>query len=525
MSPLNNLADQVKALMNPQPRGPAEQLPLMAPSSPATRSHDITDEEWEEFRQGNPRNKPKSKARVYSSTAFDYYDPYEPYTLSKSNAHTTPRGGGHAPATYSSKKVRVVNANGSTQDYTLPFDCVGWFNIATQSYPCTTEHAHEILSVPADRCDFSYGEPAFNACVYSATQDYVSARWGRRLDDSDRRWLARHPLATDSGVPQEYTLTAIQQLVAPYGMKISRVRLRAGALVLGDQIMQWAMALGCNPMALADRRTSNAAAAALMGMDESAANALWRLEFSDTPLAGSIVGERGWSNGTGVSVGSMGGHARYLAPRAGAGDWFVSIQLEPEANVEYLVPPPDPEYVERKGTATLLVSKIVTMTGDLIAVRSGNSWRAWTDFRASTPETSTPAATRPEPLPVQPPVTPSPTIVTFDCMLCGEHVIDRDRCYDNSDIDVCIDCAEIAWRDIDCPECGHTPRWYETPYPMTSSDNDFFFACVQCKSEFSVPFESPEEFMQPLIEFACAAFATIPLTFVNREETPNTPPS
>lgn len=507
--PSSDLRDQLNAMLNP-PRKPHQHQ--------RTLGHADSDQQlsigWNDYYQ--------------QRYGYDAYD--DPYGRDFGKKDYTKSSKPSTGSTYVSRKVYVQHKDGSLQAFSMPYDCHGWFDLATEVYPVTKEGSTDTITIPIERCEFSYGEPAFNACVYTATQDYISARWGRKLDDSDRRWLARHPLATDGGIPQESTITAIQQLVAPYGMKVSRVRIRAGALVLGDQNMQWAMALGCNPMALADRRTANADAAKLLNMDEASANQLWRLEFSDEPLPGSIVGERGWTNGTGVSVGAMGGHARYLAPRARAGDWFVSIQLAPDQEVEYLTAPPDPEYVERKGAPTLLVSRTLGPTGELIAVKDGTTWRRWTDIRDGKPATpapspvTPPAPTTPSAVVVGPPqlattastaVTPrpaaspySPSTDTFLCTLCDSHCDDIERAYRYTTIDVCVDCALEAWRGVSCGTCDKSPRWNTLPFPVAvSADEGFEYQCDFCHDPIIVPFETDKKYLKALVNASYACFA------------------
>lgn len=517
-----NVADQVKAIMNPHNPHAArrgDQLDL------------IDEQNWAEYYERRYGSYGASVRSAYDEMDELYRRDKKRDSWDKPGKGVTVYGPKSTQVTgykpQPSNKVYVQHKDGSLQSFTVPYDCTGWFDIAKTAYPTKQDKDIEAMVIPIDRCEFTYGEPTFNACVYSATQDYIQARWGRKLDDSDRRWLARHPLATDSGIPQEYTVTAIQQLVAPYGMKVSKVRIRAGALVLGDQVMQWAQALGCNPMALADRKTSNAQAAELMGMDLSMADQLWRLEFSDVPLPGSIVGERGWSSGAGVQVGSFGGHARYLAPRASAGDWFVSVQLAPISEVEYLCAAPDPEYVERKGAPTLQLAKIVDANGELIAVRDGNKWRAWQDIKAGVPST-------PDPVPVPvvqqaatPPVSKQPVPFThaFTCELCEKPCEEIDRCYERTNIDVCIDCAVDAWDGIQCPECQHEPRWFEIPYPLAMTGESFEYQCQSCKGEFTVPYDTTERHLIPLVEYSYGAFdlmytADDPMDLTDRDTPP-----
>lgn len=385
------------------------------------------------------------------------------------------------------KKILVIRPDESEDSYTVPYDVEGWFDIAATVWP-TVDH---VMRIPLEHCHFSYKEPSFNACVYNATNDYMQARWGRKLDDSDRRWLAAHPLSTDGGVPQEYTATCVDQLVAPYGMRVSRVRIRKGSLVLGDSIMGWIQALGCNPFAMADRSTSNAEAAERMGLTLEQANQLWRVEFHEDPLPCSVIGERGWSSGQGVATGSMGGHARYLAPRAHANDWFVSIQLDVDTNVQHLVPPPNPEYVPRKGDPTLLVSAVTGPDGQLIAEKVNYKWQPIGGVA-----TSTPAALSTTPLPKS----------RFDddkdfddaflhkgkehCLFCGDNTLLVSEMMPEAD--VCLNCLEEAWESYRCPHCNDSFHKIGPPAPLAFDQEGYDWSCVSCKGTINVAEDSAE---------------------------------
>lgn len=398
----------------------------------------------------------------------------------------THRGVGYTLA--ATKKVVVVGADGSEEVYTVPYGDSKWFDFAKEHYPVKDDS----VRIPVENCEFTYNDPTFNACVYTATNDYMQARWGRRLDDSDRRWLAAHPLSTDGGVPQEYTATCINQLVAPYGMRVSRVRFRRGSLVMGDNNMGWLQALGCNPFALADRSTSNAEAAERMGMDISVADSLWRVDFGDEPLPCSIVGERGWSSGSGVNVGSMGGHARYLAPRARGNDWFISVQLDHDDRVSHLVPAPDPEYVPRKGARVLLLSSVTSSAGKPIAEKVSGTWR--TPGSASTAVASShvlqypvyePATVKHDPLTdVNDDIPQDIYQIDDNCMICGTSTDIDEFASDNG---VCFDCLDFAWEEYSCPHCRADFRVVGAPLPVAFDVDNYDWECSECKGVVTVP--------------------------------------
>lgn len=275
---------------------------------------------------------------------------------------------------YKEKKVRVLYPNDQTVEYKLDYSTRDWYDHAKFCWP----EIKDAIEVPVEHCQFTYDTPKFNPCVYTATKDYMNGRWGVSLHDSDRAWLASHPLSTDDGVPQADFMTCVHELVSVYDFAVDRVRVKAGSLLLGDHPMQWMLALGCNPFALVDHKTTNAEAAEKMGMTLEEANEMWRFEFHTEPLPGSIVGEKGWSNGNGVKTGYAGGHARYSAPRErGFGNWFGCIQLKRKNEVQYYHAPPSVEYIPRKGEAKLQISKITDPHGALIAIPRSGSTTAW----------------------------------------------------------------------------------------------------------------------------------------------------
>lgn len=270
-------------------------------------------------------------------------------------------------------RVWIAREDGTLMGpWTVPWLHREWWDEAKKHYA----PLEGSIVIPKACVEFSYESVKFNGCVFTATDDYMTARWGRKLHSSDRDWLAEHPLATDDGIPMEYMPTCIHQMLEPYGMAVSAVRIRRGTLAAGPQLQQFMDALGINPFAMIDRETSNAAAAKKLGMTEAEANKLWRVEFHDEPLIGcTIVGEKGWANSNGVSTGSMGGHSRYLAPRAKPGNWSVSVQVAPAEAVEYLVPLVSPEYVPRKGAATPVLESIKIPDGSApVAVKFNGTY-------------------------------------------------------------------------------------------------------------------------------------------------------
>lgn len=268
-------------------------------------------------------------------------------------------------------EIAILKADGTvSQVLEVPYQHRDWVAVAKTVYPIVDER----LQLPEEHCVWEHRTPPFNACTYNATEDYLKARFGRALHYTDKDWLAVHPYATDDGIPEAYTATAVHQLVEPYGLGVQRIRVRAGKMLMGDELRMWAAALMCNPFGLVDKQTTNADAAERLQMTPEAAAALFRFEYHQDPLPCSVVGERGWAGTGTVQVGSGGGHARYLAPRAKANDWRVSIQLAPLAECVYHTPLALPAYVPRPGARILLLGKVTRPDGSVLAVERYGRW-------------------------------------------------------------------------------------------------------------------------------------------------------
>lgn len=255
-----------------------------------------------------------------------------------------------------------------------------YWALVVKSYPVTGALDAEynnapVVRVPFSACGFDDVDPPFNACCFTGTEDYLHALWGRRMHTSDKEWLARHPLAEDGGIPQEYMPMAIHQLVEPYGFGVARIRLVTDAFFMGDALSQWLTALGCNPIAMVDHRTTNEEAMAQLGVNAEIAKMLWRVDFGEWPLPGSIIGEKGWT-GSGAT-GAQGGHISYFPPRRRTvGDWFISVQLAPRREIEYLLPLVEPEYKPREGSLKFIMSRLKGPDGDFVATKYGSGWRS-----------------------------------------------------------------------------------------------------------------------------------------------------
>lgn len=302
------------------------------------------------------------------------YGPTKGLTGTKPNANTSYSGttSSHSQSNTLAGVVVLLDAEGKRNGFTFKITqgWKDWWRVASRFYVVEKDE----MFIPASRVTLSYGKVSFNACVYQSSEDYIAARWGRKLHYTDREWLSEHPYATDGGVPSEYTPICVQALLEPYGMGVSRVRLRRGTLAAGPEMMKFMVALGCNPFAMADHTTTNKEAAEKLGITEKEANDIFRFEFSDDALPGSVCCEKGYAQ-TGVATGSGGGHARYLAPRDKASNWVVSLQCAPLEQIDYNTPIELPEYIPRKGEPKLELEHVLQPMEELpVGIKYNNDF-------------------------------------------------------------------------------------------------------------------------------------------------------
>lgn len=426
--------------------------------------------------------------------------------------------------TYQQKKIRVLHPSGATEDFAVPYNMEGFFQFGQLVWPVTDN----VMIVPADHCGFSYGDPAFNPCVYQSTHDYLQAIWGRKLDDSDRKWLSKHPYSTDGGVPHEYTPTAVHQMVEPYNFGVSRISVKAGTVVLAGDLLQWAMALGCNPFALADHQTTNAQAVEKINatrgdqdpkMTLEEANQLWRFEFTTDPVRPGVIGETGYASQNGFNVGAQGGHARYIAPRGTPNTWTIALQLKPISEITYEVEPPNPEYVERRGKPVLIITGITDLEGRRLAKLVNSKWEPdegalallaeqgkdvvvvpeTTEGKAPPPPQATTGAgtntasssdTTKQLVP-QRSVSTTPQSVerNLSCDVCL--TVPPYLCVDESASPICVDCASHALSGSECGVCHSPLKVTQVTLKEVDHGNRLFrYCCNRCKTNYTSAWDS-----------------------------------
>ena len=93
-------------------------------------------------------------------------------------------------------------------------------------------------------------------CAYNSSQEYLTSHFGRRLNEGDSNWYDDHPYTEPGGLGKDHTITLLNDLVAPYGVGVSKVYVRSGSLAQPDHKLWWEV-LGINPLAREYQNVSN----------------------------------------------------------------------------------------------------------------------------------------------------------------------------------------------------------------------------------------------------------------------------
>lgn len=172
-------------------------------------------------------------------------------------------------------------------------------------------------------------------CLYNSTEDYCKNLLGITLSSEDRQWFINHPIPEKEGVPMPNTLRMVQELIDPYGLRVSRVHLTPGISITGD-LLQWRSVLGVNPIGFRDRTTSNGEYQAQNPDDPDE----YRMDFTAKMLRPSIVcGASIEGLEQGATLGAGGGHAQFNPPRRDPGMKVMSFQIDRAENVPWRVQP------------------------------------------------------------------------------------------------------------------------------------------------------------------------------------------
>jgi len=186
--------------------------------------------------------------------------------------------------------------------------------------------------------------PRINDCVYRAVKNFIEGMGLGTLTPGDRRFFETHPRVNEDGVNKANVLAVSHGLIVPWGLGITRIWVPKLSS-LGDQHMEFAKALGVNPVGLSNYATSNADLIKLLELDPYGKEAYdlmqaFRFEFADRPKGPCVVMLSNWGSGSTVKTGgttvqgawtktSYGmGHADFVGPRDSLnGNWQIAFEI------------------------------------------------------------------------------------------------------------------------------------------------------------------------------------------------------
>lgn len=180
-----------------------------------------------------------------------------------------------------------------------------------------------IVFIPEENAAWTRAKPL--SCLFQATKGLLRNMWGTDLDHDDQDFFDHHPLAGVDGVSLPNTLRVVQEIIDPYGFRISRVHLMPGTPIHGD-LAQWADVLGLNPIALGDHATSNEMFANLTGQDPAVVDKTYNMEYTERKIRPCILCAVKPMSATSTTGENL-GHAEYVGARAKRSGYEPTMQI------------------------------------------------------------------------------------------------------------------------------------------------------------------------------------------------------
>jgi len=317
------------------------------------------------------------------------------------------------------------------------------------------------------------GHRHVNSCVFDAVKECMQSLGIGTLTPGDKTFFVNHPRVSTDGVNKANVLGVAHGLAVAWGVGITRVfvpKLSA----LGDQLVEFATALGVNPLALQNYNMSNDDFISEMSLDDETAQTIkkmCRFEFVDIPekpcvimmsssstvkkSGGTTVGGQWSSTTSGV------GHADFIGPRDFVSkNWKIAFQLGPLQEYAEV----DGKSINRYSDINLAFDKAelaaiekshekVSVWSSIVHGKSVNEWdrlhkpKTWSQskyVKAEHGDKKNGAATQGKPA----------TIIKDSCSVCGGMVARLDE------VSYCLLCD-----------------WYEDD---TERENDVSEVCPMC---------------------------------------------
>lgn len=283
---------------------------------------------------------------------------------------------------------------------------------------CKAQNKKQVdtIEIPVERAAYLKRQRvAPLACAYHSAKACAKNLFGVEFTREDEEWFLGHGLLKPGGLPMPDTLRVVQGLIAPYDLRIARVRIQPGLSIKGN-LREWRAILGMNPMAIADRSTTNEEYAEQTGMPLGEVNNLFRMEYNPVPYAGGVVCES--------SATSEFGHASYAAPRRRpTGNEWLSYKFSRVAGDPWLDKIPEWDYVEAD------VEEVLDVYGIIREEEKRNAPPVQRTFELEEPK--------------------EPKLLAFQnagkCVMCGEWDVPKED-------PICGLCWYVIWDGYKCPD-------------------------------------------------------------------------
>lgn len=329
-----------------------------------------------------------------------------------------------------------------------------------------------VVHLPAEFARYKKVRPLM--CVFDSSRAFIRCILGGDLAKEDEEFFETHPLVGEEGVSMPNTARVVEELVAPWGVHVDRIRVAPGTLVQGD-LEQWMDVLGVNPIGFADLQTDNEAFAKMTGLDLAQVNQQFRFEFSNEPLRPAIVF---------AVQGQLGmGHASFAGPRSKAKEHLLQLSLtrqplwkkQPYFNPDVvpeqgavelslydcLAPDGTPslyQYLQKKQVSEKKTAGLLHKAGQLIHGPAHGATDGNTDPHKDIPQSHWTG-----------PVAGAKHRKAGDsrwdtktCMACGgslnrpKHTSDRSQDSYSIGVGLCRGCFRLWWKKYSCCQCKHS---------------------------------------------------------------------
>jgi len=197
------------------------------------------------------------------------------------------------------------------------------------------------LIVHESEMEWREGFRQVSCCVLESTKTYLKNLFGITLGFEDDRWFQQNAMVTSDGVPENWAATIVHQLIEPYGLGVSKIRIWPSALwSIYKERTSWTRALGANPLFLSDGQTTNREAVEkLAGGSDKVTKALekevWGFDCGTEPLFPGLLMYQ-----TDKSRVGHNGACSYVGPRGSFSrdDFCMSLRIDRLENINYAGP-------------------------------------------------------------------------------------------------------------------------------------------------------------------------------------------